>query len=203
MRFFPLPVLRAAVVPMWHLAVNSRCCLCWAACPPTFLPALAASRVDRFKRGMCCMSIHRQLKLAAAGRELRPQWIPEYPSTWTLRIVWGPQDGDFTDKGKRIFTNTLYAVSPQSDRTGIRLNGPGNRQKKPYGRIDHIGGSYFGIHSGSGRRQTHHYSGEKPLPAVSQNCHGCIRRSSLTWDKLSPEMKFTLQPYLWRRRIAR
>lgn len=64
------------------------------------------------------------VKLAAAGRELRPQWIPEYPSTWTLRIVWGPQDGDFTDKGKRIFINTLYTVSSQSDRTGIRLNGP-------------------------------------------------------------------------------
>ena len=64
-----------------------------------------------------------QLKLAAAGRELRPQWIPYYPSTWTLRIVWGPQDGDFTLEGQRIFTDSLYTVSPQSDRTGIRLNG--------------------------------------------------------------------------------
>ncbi|MGD2187247.1 MAG: biotin-dependent carboxyltransferase family protein [Desulfobacterales bacterium] len=65
-----------------------------------------------------------QLKLAAAGRHVLPQWIPKYCSTWTLRMVWGPQDDDFTDQARRIFTNSIYAVSPQSDRTGIRLNGP-------------------------------------------------------------------------------
>jgi len=65
-----------------------------------------------------------QLKLAAAGREMRARWIPDYPGTWTLRIVWGPQDADFTDEAKRIFTNSRYTVAPQSDRTGIRLHGP-------------------------------------------------------------------------------
>jgi biotin-dependent carboxylase-like uncharacterized protein len=64
-----------------------------------------------------------QLKLAAAGRKIKARWIPDYPGTWTLRIVWGPQDGDFTDEAKRIFTHSRYAVAPQSDRTGIRLNG--------------------------------------------------------------------------------
>ena len=65
-----------------------------------------------------------QLTLADADRKMRPQWIPDYPSTWKLRIVWGPQDGEFTSEGKHIFTNSLYSVTPQSDRTGIRLNGP-------------------------------------------------------------------------------
>lgn len=65
-----------------------------------------------------------QPTLADAGRETRPQCIPDYPSTWTLRIVWGPQDGEFTHEGKHIFTNSAYSVTPQSDRTGIRLNGP-------------------------------------------------------------------------------
>ncbi len=55
---------------------------------------------------------------------MRSQWIPDYPGPWRLRIVWGPQDGDFSDEAKHIFTNTRYAVAPQSDRTGIRLNGP-------------------------------------------------------------------------------
>jgi len=64
-----------------------------------------------------------QLKLAAAGRKIRTQWIPDYPGTWTLRIIWGPQDADFTDAAKRTFTNSRYTVASQSDRTGIRLDG--------------------------------------------------------------------------------
>lgn len=64
-----------------------------------------------------------QLKLAAAGRKIRSRWIPDYPGTWTLRIVWGPQDGDFSDEAKRIFSHSPYAVASQSDRTGIRLRG--------------------------------------------------------------------------------
>jgi len=64
-----------------------------------------------------------QLKLATAGRKIRTQWIPDYPGTWTLRIIWGPQDADFTDAAKRTFTNSRYTVASQSDRTGIRLNG--------------------------------------------------------------------------------
>ncbi len=65
-----------------------------------------------------------QLKLAAAGRELESRWIPQYSDTWTLRIIWGPQDHDFTAEGKRNFTESCYEVSPQSDRAGIRLIGP-------------------------------------------------------------------------------
>jgi len=64
-----------------------------------------------------------QLKLAAAGRKIRTQWIPDYPGTWTLRMLWGPQDADFTDAAKRTFTNSRYTVASQSDRTGIRLDG--------------------------------------------------------------------------------
>ena len=62
-------------------------------------------------------------KLSMAGRSLKSKWIPKYSSAWTLRVVWGPQDNDFTNKGKRTLTHTLYKVSPQSDRSGIRLEG--------------------------------------------------------------------------------
>lgn len=65
-----------------------------------------------------------QLKLATAGRETRTQCIPDYPGSWTLRMVWGPQDADFSDEAKQIFTQSPFAVASQSDRTGIRLDGP-------------------------------------------------------------------------------
>jgi antagonist of KipI len=64
-----------------------------------------------------------QSKLEAAGRAVNSQWIPNYTSPWTLRVVWGPQHEDFTQKGLHTFINSLYTVSPQSDRTGIRLEG--------------------------------------------------------------------------------
>jgi biotin-dependent carboxylase-like uncharacterized protein len=69
-------------------------------------------------------------KLTAAGREVRTQWIPDYPGSWTLRFIWGPQDTDFTDEAKRVFTHSPYAVASQSDRTGIRLNGTFIERKK-------------------------------------------------------------------------
>ena len=62
-------------------------------------------------------------KLPVAGRSLKSKWIPKYPGTWTLRVVWGPQDNDFTSKGRQTLTHTRYRVSPQSDRSGIRLEG--------------------------------------------------------------------------------
>jgi antagonist of KipI len=70
-----------------------------------------------------------RLKLTAAGRAFKPSWIPEYSDTWTLRIVWGPQENDFMDEAKCIFVDSVYEVSPQSDRSGIRLQGPMIKRK--------------------------------------------------------------------------
>ena len=69
-------------------------------------------------------------KLSMAGRSLKSQWIPKYSSTWTLRVVWGPQDNDFTNKGKQTLRHTRYTVSPQSDRSGIRLEGAEIQRKR-------------------------------------------------------------------------
>lgn len=41
----------------------------------------------------------------------------------TLRVVMGPQDDRFTDAGIGAFLQGEYAVTPQSDRMGIRLGG--------------------------------------------------------------------------------
>lgn len=69
-------------------------------------------------------------RLSMAGRSFKSEWIPKYPSTWRLRVVWGPQDNDFTNKGKQTLRHTRYTVSPQSDRSGIRLEGAEIQRKK-------------------------------------------------------------------------
>jgi antagonist of KipI len=71
-----------------------------------------------------------EAKLPKAGRSLESERIPQYPSAWTLRVVWGPQDDDFTSKGKRTLTQAFYRVSPQSDRSGIRLEGAEIQRKR-------------------------------------------------------------------------
>jgi antagonist of KipI len=57
------------------------------------------------------------------GRAADPGLLPAYASPWRLRVVWGPQDDDFSDAGRRTFGSAVYTVSPDSDRTGIRLKG--------------------------------------------------------------------------------
>ena len=51
-------------------------------------------------------------------------WIPHYSKEWTLRIIFGPQDEQFSEKSKDVFVKSIYNVSPKADRTGIRLTGP-------------------------------------------------------------------------------
>jgi allophanate hydrolase subunit 2 len=65
-----------------------------------------------------------QAKLVASHRKFDPQWIPTYPGKWIVRVIWGPQDDDFTEGGRQTFLKSTYKVSSDSDRTGIRLDGP-------------------------------------------------------------------------------
>ncbi len=41
-----------------------------------------------------------------------------------IRIVWGPQDDYFSEKGRRTFVESEYKVSKEADRMGIRFEGP-------------------------------------------------------------------------------
>ena len=41
-----------------------------------------------------------------------------------VRVVWGPQDDYFSDKGRRTFVESEYRVSREADRMGIRFEGP-------------------------------------------------------------------------------
>lgn len=49
--------------------------------------------------------------------------IPVYTQSNTVRVVLGPQDLFFTEKGKNTFLNTAYTVAPECDRMGYRLTG--------------------------------------------------------------------------------
>jgi len=58
------------------------------------------------------------------GRVFNPDWIPQYSDKWKLRVVLGPQDDHFPDASRHAFLNCIYRMSQDSDRTGIRLQGP-------------------------------------------------------------------------------
>jgi len=56
------------------------------------------------------------------GRTLAPEFVPR--DVYTLRVVMGPQDVAFTDKGVGTFLGETYTVTPEFDRMGCRLEGP-------------------------------------------------------------------------------
>ena len=60
----------------------------------------------------------------AVGRKFNSAEIPRYSKKWSLRVIWGPQDHHFAVDSRKLFSNATYKMSPQSDRTGIRLQGP-------------------------------------------------------------------------------
>ena len=62
-------------------------------------------------------------------RAFNTAWIPVYSNNWTLRVIWGPQDDHFPDESRSSFLGAAYKMSSDSDRTGIRLQGPVVRQK--------------------------------------------------------------------------
>ena len=63
-------------------------------------------------------------QFGAEGRSFDVRWRPLQSDIWTLRIIWGPQDNDFSQNALQTFVDSQFTVSPQSDRAGIRLKGP-------------------------------------------------------------------------------
>ena len=75
---------------------------------------------------LLCNSPH--LYLNQAENVFDVKRIPAYPREWGLRVLLGPQDDHFTQKVRDSFLNASYTVSSNSDRTGIRLDGPSIRK---------------------------------------------------------------------------
>jgi antagonist of KipI len=82
------------------------------------------------KKGDILSSDSPHLHLKAKGRAVEQRWIPSYRKKWALRVLLGPQDDHFTEEGKRALLHAPFEVTPQSDRTGVRLAGPA-LQRKP------------------------------------------------------------------------
>jgi len=61
-----------------------------------------------------------------AGRlgRVRADRIPDYAGEPEIRVVLGPQDDHFTERGIAAFLDGPYEMSPHSDRMGARLRGP-------------------------------------------------------------------------------
>ena len=62
--------------------------------------------------------------LKAEGKSFDKKFIPSYAEDQLLRVISGPQDDHFSPKARERFLGAPFQVTPQSDRTGIRLAGP-------------------------------------------------------------------------------
>lgn len=62
-------------------------------------------------------------KLVAKRKILASKYIPEYLKNEEIRVVLGPQDDYFTEKGINTFLNSEYEVTKEADRMGMRLEG--------------------------------------------------------------------------------
>lgn len=62
-------------------------------------------------------------KLVAKRNILSSKYIPEYLKAQEIRIVLGPQDDHFTEKGIKTFLNSEYELTKEADRMGMRLEG--------------------------------------------------------------------------------
>ncbi len=73
-----------------------------------------------------------QARPGILARKLPPQYVPEYRNQSELRVILGPQDDHFTEKGIHDFLHSEYTISTEADRVGYRLQGP---------RIEHKAGA--------------------------------------------------------------
>jgi biotin-dependent carboxylase-like uncharacterized protein len=64
------------------------------------------------------------LRESAPGGDDKKLGAPFDYGKGPIRVIWGPQDDYFSDKGKRTFTGSEYRVSKEADRMGIRFDGP-------------------------------------------------------------------------------
>jgi antagonist of KipI len=76
------------------------------------------------RKGDVLYSVSPHLHLDRAGGSLRADRIPRFGREWGLRVLPGPQYEDLPSAAIDRFLSSTYTVTPQSDRTGIRLAGP-------------------------------------------------------------------------------
>jgi len=58
------------------------------------------------------------------GLRFPKDWISPLEKEVPLRVIPGPQDHHFTEKGSQTFYSSSYQLTPRCDRMGVRLEGP-------------------------------------------------------------------------------
>ena len=76
------------------------------------------------KRGDILYMLDRPPSLKKLGFRFPGDWIPSFKKEVMLRVIPGPQDHHFTEKGFQTFSSSAYQITPQCDRMGVRLEGP-------------------------------------------------------------------------------
>jgi len=75
------------------------------------------------RRGDILYTLDPPPSLDKIGLRFPDDWIPSFEKEITLRVIPGPQDHHFTEKGLQTFFSSTYQVTPQCDRMGLRLEG--------------------------------------------------------------------------------
>lgn len=84
------------------------------------------------RKGDVLFSSLEERLLGLEGKGVDPGLIPLYGKRQDIRVISGPQDDHFPAGQLKCFFGSDYQITPQSDRTGIRLDGPSLRAKKGY-----------------------------------------------------------------------
>jgi len=78
----------------------------------------------KLRRGDILYTLDIPLPMDKLGFRFPSDWIPSLEKKALLRVIPGPQDEHFTEKGFQTFCSSSYRVTPQCDRMGVRLEGP-------------------------------------------------------------------------------
>ncbi|SHM82606.1 biotin-dependent carboxylase uncharacterized domain-containing protein [Caldanaerovirga acetigignens] len=60
------------------------------------------------------------------------RYVPTYENVAEIRVILGPQDYYFDEDNIKLFLNSTYTITKDSDRMGYRLEGPQIRAKKKH-----------------------------------------------------------------------
>jgi len=92
----------------------------------TFLPAGIGGHEGRALKAGDILPIdcHHLSSGDYSGGCITPSAIPTYGSEHVIRAIRGPQDECFAQSAIQLFFESTYTVTPRSDRTGYRLEGP-------------------------------------------------------------------------------
>jgi len=131
-----------------------------------------------------------------ADRAFSPEAVPTYSAPWRLRIVWGPQGDQFSEEGRQTFVTAAFSVSPDSDRTGIRLRGPLVARKPGLEESIISEGILSGAIQVPGDGQ--------PIIILGETASGGYRKIATVISadlpllgQITPGMKFPLKGYRW------